>query len=322
MKPIKIKKPNPYGVIGILIYLFLCIPQLRSALFGEKAKILDIFSGELSETATGISRFGQATLLIPYHLNNAIFRHFEISNVNLLVIVIMLPLVYKYFSYAKNLKSLAILGLFFLPAPLLFLSTFNKEILLVGTFFFTYATYTQTSMRTHALFLAYSLTMRPYLSWIPLIIGAQNLKKITIRILAIFSLALTIPQAREILYQIFNRRLAEKGYDANSEIVQTVFVQSLADIFVVLYQVLPQVLFPFLVNPSIKTLFFQTYIAAFIFFSIKASNRHGHALILAFFMYTLLDPDLGAFLRHISSFFPIIPIMLCMKKPKHQQPVK
>ncbi|MNK83751.1 hypothetical protein D3C87_1035760 [compost metagenome] len=303
-------KFNKYGGLGVLALLVLSIPQIRSALFGEKAKILDIFSGEVTDTGVVMNTLGQLTLLIPYYSQKYIFSYFDVGEINILTMVLMIPLVYQYFSNARGPRSFCILGFFFLPAPLLFLSTFNKEIFLVLCLYFVYVKSFPVTFKKHAVFFFYAVSMRPYLAWIPFVMGVNKVRQLYLRVLAILGLAMMTSTGRDILYTLFNRRLAEKGYDANSEIKQSTYVASLPDIASVIVEVVPQIFFPVFVSPSIKSLFFQCYIWGVLLVALKSRNRYGGVLLVAMFLYTMLDPDLGAFLRHISTFFVLVPLAL------------
>ncbi|MDE1167877.1 MAG: hypothetical protein PW845_21485 [Pseudomonas sp.] len=301
---------NSFGCLGVLALFVLSIPQIRSALFGEKAKILDIFSGEVTDTGVVMNTLGQLTLLIPFYSQKYVFSYFDVGEVNVLTLALMVPVVYQYFCSARGVKSFCLLGFFFLPAPLLFLSTFNKEIFLVLCLYFAYARAAPVTFKKQALFFFYAASMRPYLAWIPFVMGVAKVRQLYWRVLAILGVAMVTPTGRDILYTLFNRRLAEKGYDANSEITQSTYVASLPDVASVIAEVVPQVFFPFFVAPSVKSLFFQCYIWGVVWVALKARNRFGGVLLVATWVYTMLDPDLGAFLRHISTFFVLVPLAL------------
>lgn len=301
---------NKYGGLGVLELLVLSTPQIRSALFGEKAKILDIFSGEVTDTGLVMNTLGQLTLLIPYYCQKYFFSYFDVGEINVLTLVLMIPLVYQYFSSARGVKSFCILSFFFLPAPLLFLSTFNKEIFLVLCLYFVYVKSLPVAFKKQVVFFFYAVTMRPYLVWIPFVMGVDKVRQLYMRVVLILGLAMVTSTGRDILYTLFNRRLAEKGYDANSEIKQSTYVASLPDIASVIMEVVPQIFFPFVVSPSVKNLFFQCYIWGVLLVALKSRNCYGGVLLVATFLYTMLDPDLGAFLRHISTFFVLVPLAL------------
>ena len=133
---IKLHKRDFFGILGVLFYYVLSLPIIRSTLFGEKGKILDAFSGEVASSGDLVKQVGQTVLLIPFFLNKYFFSYFDMNNINLLVLTIMTPIVYRYFCYSKSIHSFLLLLFLFFPAPLLFLSTFTKDTILVLFLFF------------------------------------------------------------------------------------------------------------------------------------------------------------------------------------------
>lgn len=309
----KISNLNHTGVVGVIIYLILSLPLLRNSLFGEKFKILDFYDGQLVEQADTFLFLAQFALYIPYWLDIYLFNFFEMGGVNFLVIIIMMPIVYRYFSFSRSKLEFIILLILFAPAPLLFLSTYNKEILLVIFLFMAYGYDKKLVVSSRGRwFLAYALTMRAYLVIIPLLMAVRDTRRFVLGAFLIFFLLISNDYTNGFVYRIFNRRLAEKGFDANSEIIQTVFVDSIYSLLAMLSEVLPQLLLPFLYNPNLKTLFFQIYVFLFLWCCIYYRSNYSNIMLVLFGFYCILDPDLGAFFRHLTSFFILFPLLLGM----------
>lgn len=300
-----------FGSVGVFLYSILSIPLIRKFLFGEKAKVLDEFSGDAEFKGDVVNFVGQAVLLIPYNLNVHFFSYFDFNDFNIAVFLFFMPVVYRYFSFCKNPFSFFLLAFLFFPAPLLFLSNFNKETILVLSLFFAFGYNKQLVVFSRGyFFIIYSILMRPYLLWVPMLLKCKNVFNMTIVLGVVFFIALSFDVSQKIVFRLFNRRLAEKAEDANSEIIQSVFVNSVGDVFRVLYEVCPQILFPFFLDPSFKTFVFQLYLNLFLILCFVFRNKYSNLLIYLFLLYVVLDPDLGAFFRHITSYFILFPLML------------
>lgn len=309
------EKTSWYGSVGVIFYFILSMPVIRSMLFGEKGKVLDDFSGNVSFAGDIINIVGQVVLLIPFYLNEYFFSRFDFNEFNIAVFILFCPVVYRYFALSKSISSFLILLFLFFPAPLLFLSTFNKETLLVLSLFLAYG-YTSSllPLSRGRIFFLYALVLRPYLLFLPFIINSKNFIRMALGSFVVLLISLLFEITREIIFSLFNRRLAEKSLEANSEIIQSTYVSSLYDVFSVLGEVLPQILFPFFLEANLKNFIFQSYVSVFIFLCIKFRNNYSNALLALFSLYVILDPDLGAFFRHLSSFFILFPMMLCLDK--------
>jgi hypothetical protein len=308
---------NGFGLLGCVFYALLSMPFLRSLLFGEKAKVLDAFSGNVVLGNDIIKFLGQAVLIIPFYLNQYIFEFFNFNNFNLLVFLLFIPVVYCYFSFATKPSKFLTLLLLFSPAPLLFLSNFNKETIMVLFLFIAFGYDFNLNARVKSLyFYLYSLCMRPYLIWVPLVLKSKNMFRATGVMLLLFFTIVNFATTKELVFRLFNRRLAEKADTANSEIIQSVYVQDLGDIFNVLVEVVPQILMPFLLNPGFKNFIFQSYISFFLFLCIVHRNKYSNVMLCLILLYVVLDPDLGAFFRHITSFFIIFPLLLSYQVKK------
>lgn len=318
----RLHKRNFFGLIGVLFYYVLSLPIIRNMLFGEKGKILDAFSGEIVSSGDMVKQMGQTVLLIPFLLNKHFFSYFDINNINILVLGLMTPIVYRYFCYSKSINSFLLLLFLFFPAPLLFLSTFTKDTLLVLFLFFSYGYYRNLELRENPIyFVLYIFSMRPYLLWVPIVLKSRDMVKGLIILCAIFALLLQFELTNEIIYRIFNRRLVDTLYDANSQISQTVIVREPYHIFQMIFEVFPQVFFPILFNFGLKSFVFQIYIVVVFSVSIARRNSYSNTIITLMIMYAVLDPDLGAYLRHVSSFFIFFPMILGLDKLARKQNV-
>ena len=318
----RLHKRKVFGLIGVLFYYVLSLPIIRNMLFGEKGKILDAFSGEIASSGDMVKQIGQTVLLIPFFLNKYFFSYFDINNINIVVLAMMTPIVYRYFCYSKSIHSFLLLLFLFFPAPLLFLSTFTKDTLLVLFLFFSYGYYRNLELRENPIcFFLYIFSMRPYLLWVPIVLKSRDMVKGVIILCAIFSLLLQFETTNEIIYRIFNRRLVDTLYDANSQIFQTVIVREPYHIFQMIFEVFPQVFFPILFGMGLKSLVFQIYIFVVFFVSIARRNSYSNTVITLMIMYAVLDPDLGAYLRHVSSFFIFFPMVLGLDKFARRQNV-
>lgn len=316
----KLHKRNFFGVLGVLFYYTLSFPVIRSILFGEKGKILDAFSGEVMSSGDMVKQVGQTVLLIPFFLNKYFFSYFDINNVNVLVLGLMTPIVYRYFCYSKSIHSFLLLLFLFFPAPLLFLSTFTKDTLLVLFLFFSYGYYRNLELRGNPMyFLIYIVSMRPYLIWVPMVLKSKDMVKGLIIVAVMFVLLLQFDITNEIIYRIFNRRLVDTLYDANSQIYQSIIVREPFHIVQMIYEVFPQVFFPIFFGVGLKSIAFQLYIFIIILVSIARRNPYSNTIIALMFMYAVLDPDLGAYLRHVSSFFIFFPMILGLDKFARRQ---
>ena len=311
----KINKVKFFGTLGVFFYYILSLPFIRSALFGEKGKILDAFDGQVSNGGDVVQFVGQSVLVIPYALNNYIFAPFDFNNMNVLVLLLMTPIVYRYFCFSRGFVSFVLLLFLFFPAPLLFLSTFTKETILVVCLFFSYGYYKELSIRNNFIyFTAYAITMRPYLFWVPLVIKFRKISGAVFGVFFIFLILLQFDLTSEIIFRIFNRRLVETLYDANSQIVQSVVVREPFDILLMSLEVLPQVFLPILFGFGLKSIIFQIYIFLLVALSIVRRNSYSNIVLILMVMYAILDPDLGAYFRHLSSFFIIFPMVIGMDK--------
>lgn len=316
----KLHKRNFFGILGVLFYYVLSLPIIRSNLFGEKGKILDAFSGEVARSGDIVKQVGQTVLLIPFLLNKYIFSYFDIINVNLLVLGVMTPVVYRYFCYSKSIYSFSLLLFLFFPAPLLFLSTFTKDTMLVLFLFFSYGYYRNLELREQPIyFLIYIVTMRPYLIWVPMVLKAKDMVKGVIIVGVLFVFLLQFDVTNEIIYRIFNRRLVDTLYDANSQISQSIIVREPFHILQMIYEVFPQVFFPIFFGVGLKNIVFQLYIFIIILLLIVRRNSYSNTIAALMFMYAVLDPDLGAYLRHVSSFFIFFPMILGLDKFARRQ---
>jgi len=303
-----------YGYIGVLIYLFLSLPFFRGVLFSNNLKVLDSFDIQgidLTKEDT-FSVIASTTLIIPKLLENYIFVHFEFSSMNLLVIAIFVPIVYKFFSTAKNASRFFFLLFIFLPTPLLFLSSYNKEVYLVLAVFFAFSNPLAGNIRFFS-FCVYSILLRPYLFWVPFALKTKQLLKASGVVAFVVTLLLITPFTNSFVFRFLNRRTYDKSVDANSEISQSVFVESFGEVFLMLFEVLPQFLFPIFYQPGLKSIFLTLYLWTIIGLCILKRNNYSNVMLLLIALYIILDPDLGAFLRHVSSFFLMVPLILGFK---------
>lgn len=305
-----------FASIGVFYYLILCAPFIRQVLFGDGAKILDMYSGELSDGAgDAFSFFTKYVLFIPYFLNQNLFSYFDVAGSNILVMAIMSVVVYRYFSYARSWKSFIFLAFLFIPVPLLFLSSFNKDVLLVVAVFFAYGYRKDLSCRdSWYVFFAYAFFMRAYLMVVPAILKIRNLAPFVLFSMFVLIIGLNVDGVSEVFFRLFNRRLVEKGFSANSELNQTVVVDGVLTLVEMLLEVLPQIVFPIFYSFGLKTIFFQIYVSLFLWTCVFYRNVYSNLFLFLFFFYSILDPDLGAFFRHLTSFFILFPLMLGMKR--------
>lgn len=311
----KFNKRSFFGSLGVVFYYILSLPFIRSVLFGDKAKVLDAFSGEVVVGTDLVKVVGQSILFIPYVLNTYIFSNFEFNNLNFLVLLIMSPVVYRYFSFSKGFYSFFLLLFLFFPAPLLFLSTFTKDTMLVFFLFISYGYYKNLQIRNNYLyFTLYALLMRPYLFWVPLVVNSKNITRALFGVSFIFILFLQFEITSDVIYRIFNRRLVETLYVANSKIDQTVIVRDSFDIIAMIFEVFPQIFFPVFYDFGLKTCILQVYILLIVLISILKRNSYSNVLLLLMVLYAVLDPDLGAYFRHLSSFFIFFPILLGLNR--------
>jgi len=89
-------------------------------------------------------------------------------------------------------------------------------------------------------------------------------------------------------------------------------------------EVVPQIFTPFFLEATLKNLVFQIYIWTLIAFMLLANNKESRVFFFLIPLYVMLDPDLGAFFRHIVSFFLFFPfllgnMLLPSKRTMHQQ---
>lgn len=310
----KFNKQTFFGSLGVGFYYVLSLPFIRSVLFGDKAKVLDAFSGEIAGGDL-VRVVGQSILFIPYIFNKYMFSYFEFANLNFLVLFIMTPIVYRYFSFSRSFLSFFLLLFLFFPAPLLFLSTFTKDTILVFLLFMSYGYYKNLQLRKNYLyFTVYALLMRPYLFWVPLVLNSKNITRALFGVSAIFILFLQFEITSDIIYKIFNRRLVETLYVANSKIEQTVIVRDAFDIVAMIIEVFPQIFLPVLFDFSLKSFVLQVYILLVLLIAILKRNPYSNVILLLMILYAVLDPDLGAYFRHVSSFFIFFPILLGLKR--------
>lgn len=303
--------PSRYGLIGVFIYYALSLPFLRELLFSKGVTILSRFSGELNSGLDTFSFLAQLTLVVPYSANEYVFKYFDIGDLNILVLAIFTPIVYRYFSLAVSQISFLILVFIFIPVPLQFLSTFTKEVILILFLYMAYGVNSQfLARKQHLIFFGYVMFMKLYLVWIPVMLYLDKIRNLLIALIIVFFITSFIPIVGELVYAIFNRRMVESSFIANSEIIQTVYVSDLRTMLMMLYEVIPQIYFPFFIEPSLKTLFFQTYILFFISLCLYFRNRYSTVLLGVMLLHTILDPDLGAFIRHLSTFFLFVPLMM------------
>lgn len=309
-------KLNYFGLIGVAYYYVLSLPIIRNILFGEGAKILEIYDGELdNEVAGAFEVFTQFALYFPYLIYNKIFIYFDIGGINVLVMLIMSIIIYRYFSHSKNFTEFILLAFLLLPAPLLFLSSFNKEIILVLSLFFAYGYNKRLRYWNKGyVFFIYAFLMRGYLMFVPLLMGIRKIGYFIIASLTLFIIGMSIEPVSEILFRLFNRRLAEKGYIANSEIIQTITVDGYSSLLYMLYEVIPQIFFPIFYSLSLKSIFFQLYIMTLLYICLLYRNNYSNIIIGLMIFYIVLDPDLGAYFRHLTSFFIFFPLLLNMGK--------
>lgn len=304
-----------YGVVGVIFYFILSLPFIRSVLFGEKPKILDSFNGEVVGDGDIVRYVGQLILFIPYTLNVHVFSMFDFNNMNILVLILMTPIVYRYFSFSNCWTNFFILLFLFFPAPLLFLSTFTKETILVVCLFFSYGYYKNLNSRSDPIYFSvYAVVMRPYLFWVPLVIKSKNIGRALMCVLVLFILLLQFELTSEIVYRILNRRLVETLYIANSKLVQTVVVRDSYDIVSMMLEVFPQIFTPILFGISMKSIVFQIYILFLMYICTVKRNPYSNVILILMVMYAVLDPDLGAYFRHLSSFFIFFPLILGLEK--------
>ena len=312
----KFTKLNYFGLIGVAYYYFLSLPIIRNLLFGEGAKILEIYDGELdNEVAGAFELFSQFALYFPYLIYNKIFVYFDMGGINLLVVTIMSIIIYRYFSFSKNFTEFTLLAFLLLPAPLLFLSSYNKEIILVLSLFFAYG-YNKNLRYWNKgyIFFIYAFLMRGYLMFVPLLMGIRKIGYFVLASMILFVVGMSINPIAEILFRLFNRRLVEKGYSANSEIIQTITVNGYSSLVQMLFEVIPQIFFPIFYGVNLKSIFFQMYISMLLYICILYRNKYSNIIIGLMIFYILLDPDLGAYFRHLTSFFILFPLLLNMGK--------
>jgi hypothetical protein len=309
------KEKNPYGVAGVFLYIALCAPVIRSLLFGGGLRILDRYSGDLTASdGEAFTFFTKFVLYVPYLINEHIFRHFDVFNINILVIVTCIPIVYRYFSFSEGWRTFFLLAFLFLPVPLVTLSTFTKDYILVICLFFSYGYSSNGTVRTNwMLFFLYSFFLRAYLVIVPYLLSSKKNTYHYAGILLIAFLLLNTEQGSDVLFRLFNRRMADQSFEANSEIEQTVYVKSFFDIVYMLFEVLPQIIFPVFYNMGMKSIFFQTYVWTLLLISVYFRSKYSNVMLVMFILYVIIDPDLGAFIRHISSFFILFPLLMGLK---------
>ena len=156
--------------------------------------------------------------------------------------------------------------------------------------------------------------MRGYLMFVPLLMGIRKIGYFIVASLTLFVIGMSIEPVSEILFRLFNRRLAEKGYIANSEIIQTITVDGYSSLLYMLYEVIPQIFFPIIYGLSLKSIFFQLYIMTLLYICILYRNNYSNIIIGLMIFYIVLDPVLGAYFRHLTSFFIFFPLLLNMGK--------
>lgn len=288
------------------------MPFIRGVLFGDGFKILDFYDGQLvTDASDGFFFLAQFALYFPYLFYKYLFTYFDVLGLNVLVIALSTPIVYRYFCHAKNELQLVLLMFLFVPVPLLFLSSYNKDFVLVVFLYFSYGYGRDLLVYSRGyLFLVYAVLMRAYLVFVPLIMSVRDSKRFFLASFLMFVGMASNEYTGYYIYRLFNRRLAEKGFDANSEILQTVEVSDFLSMLKMLLEVVPQVLMPIFYGVGLKTIFFQMYVSVFLVCCIYFRSRYSNVLLVLFIFYTILDPDLGAFFRHLTSFFILFPLML------------
>jgi hypothetical protein len=192
----------------------------------------------------------------------------------------------------------------------LFLSTFNKEILLVICLYFSYGYTRKKCLKFEWIFVIYALLLRPYLLMVPVMMRLGKLRAIFVFIMFLIFALLSFELTAGLIYDLFNRRMGSKIFDANSEIIQTVYVDSIGSFVMMLIEVMPQIFLPFFLDASVKNFIFQFYIWIIVIMVFISRSKYTNTIGFLLMLYVVLDPDLGALFRHLVTFFILYPYII------------
>jgi hypothetical protein len=303
-----INKKNFFSVLGLIIFLGITLSDYKPA---EGIALLDAI-GIISLDDLNfhsIRGLGAITMFLPSFIYSNILINLNFDNFNLLSVVISCLIIYKYFLRCASISFFFLLLFLLIPAIFLSLPIFCKEFIFI-TFLYLFI-YNYPYYNKKYLFLY--LFFRPHYFFL-LYFFSSNKKKILygfLLILIIFNdqfYSLLIDLIYRKNFYLFNELI----YYSNTQFKLLDFsYENFTGLILNYLYTLLQVHFSiFFFEINIKIIYFQIYIIIIYILIFYNFNIFSKILFFCIFFFTLIDVDLGQYLRHLSSFFLFFPLIL------------
>tara|TARA_A100001015_G_scaffold134815_1_gene149602 strand:+ start:1671 stop:2642 length:972 start_codon:yes stop_codon:yes gene_type:complete len=228
-------------------------------------------------------------------------------------------ILYFSFYYKLTLVEFIVLFILFLPAFFMNLGKPSKEFFvtvffLVSMHFYTRGNYISAAVFVvvyAVLFRIYYLPLAAFLLYFSILDGRL---KILILLSAVFTLLVTgLMYAQNVIDFIGDiQARRDVGYFSSGDVRRTGFynLYSVADISGILLNYIYAFLkinLPMLFSFQLKDIFLQVYVVLVLFLNLRAIKVYYLAipLMVNFLVYPIFEPDLGSYLRHIASIYPL-----------------
>lgn len=297
---------NLYSFIGVFFFYLITYLNFEITLGFRLLDLVD--KVDLNNFEFSVKGLGSLTFIIPSFLNNYFFSYFNYLNFNFLTVFISTFILIFYFSKSKNFLNFGILVFLVIPPLLMSLNIFCKEFIFI---FFLFL-FIKDQPKTNLLIMYIYLFFRPH--YVFLVYFFSDKKKyfniLSILIILIFYEEL-YSLFVDLIYRKNNHLYKDILYIANTQIqlLDYRYNDFLSLLKNIIY-IISQTHFPILYFEGIKILYFQIYILVLYYLIFNNFNLYSKILLFNLFFFSLIDVDLGQYLRHISSFFLFYPLIL------------
>ncbi len=290
---------NLYSFLGIFFFYFITFLNFDITV---GVRLLDLVDKvDFSNINFSIKGLGSLTFIIPSFLNNYIFSYFNYLNFNFLTVIISTFVLFFYFSKSKNFFNFLLLLFLVIPPMFMSLNIFCKEFIFILFLYLFIKNYPKTNKFIIYLYLLF----RPHYIFIVYFFSKKKKYFYFFSIVLIFFFYGPLYDFFiNLIYRKNNYLYSDVIFSANTQILlldysYSDFLSLVKNIIYILFQTH----MPILYFDGIKIIYLQLYILIVYFLIFSNFNIFSKILLFNLFFFSLIDVDLGQYLRHISSFF-------------------
>jgi hypothetical protein len=261
---------------------------------------------------------GDSFFLIPIYFYS-FFESIGLGAGNLSIMWGLL-IIYLTFSMVRERWKFFIALYLVSPAAMTYLGIPSKELFMASFLLLFLHLYSRNSVGSSILtLLVYSVLFRYYAALYPLVmiysrtgfrLGFVLLFFILILLLvfesSVYSFIADLTVRRDVFFELRSLDVRSTWYNPYDS---STWGGVVGNYFYALFRIQ----FPLLFDQSIKELYLQVYNLVIIFLIVFSAKRHALLVIpfiAIYLLYPLIEPDLGSYLRHVSSWFPLFIYLL------------